>query len=97
MLKELCLETDKRKQQERIPSSAPLTCKTLPTTTLSIVSGGTLPADKAALAANSAKSVLVKSFRSPPYAPKGVRLAATINTPIAVRRLVSNYRLVSDS
>lgn len=86
MLKELFLESDNIEQQEQILSSALLTCMTLPTMTLSIVSGGTLPAAKAALAANSVKSTAVKSFRRPPKAPKGVRLAATINTPIAMRR-----------
>ena len=54
---------------------------TLPKMTLFTSSGATPPAARAALAACSAKSVALWSFRTPPYAPNGVRLPATINTP----------------
>lgn len=40
-----------------------------------------LKSDKQALDANSAKSVVLFDFKSPPNAPKGIRFAATINIP----------------
>lgn len=62
------------------PDAVP-TCMTLPTITLSTISGDTLPAERAARAAISLRSVAVKSLSKPPKAPNGVLLAETMNTP----------------
>ena len=43
-----------------------------------IISGRMLPEASAAFAATSCKSVAEKFINLPPYAPNGVRLAATI-------------------
>lgn len=60
-----------------------ITDKTFPIITVSTNSGLTFAADNAALAAKVCKSVALVLVNFPPYVPKGVLLAPTMNTPRA--------------
>lgn len=59
-----------------------LTAKTFPITTVSTVSGLTLPDVSAAFAAISCSCKTLVFTNFPPYDPNGVRLAATMNIPV---------------
>ena len=65
-----------------------LTWATLPIITDCTNFGSTPPAFKAATLATLAISVAVKPFNLPPNVPKGVRLAATMNTALLAAILI---------
>ena len=66
-------------------------CCTLPTTTVSTISAGTLPAPSAPRVACTARSVAVMPLSAPPKAPKAVRLPATMK----IRDMCSDDACVS--
>ena len=57
------------------------------------ISGLIFPASRAARAAISCKSVAVKFVNFPPYVPKGVRFAATMNTSLTATTILTLHAL----